>query len=363
MQSHSSDVAARATSADDLLSLFSEMFVDDDTLLGSEGVLSIRMALQWKKAKTKLDSFLDNLTSIGWKPGLTQESYLRIICAGFNGKNLILAAIAAEIALQENPITLRGLFYRVVSAGVLPSTDAKHYKRIGRVMTKLRESGVVPFSWLIDSLRSTVKPSSWSGVNDYVETVRDCYRKDFWASLPEYVHIFCEKDAIAGTLAPVTREFDVALSPIRGYSSLSFAHQIADEWNQIEKPITAYYVGDYDPSGFDLERDIREKLRRYCDVVFEWVRLGVLREDFDEFDLIRLDPKKSDKRYQAFVEQYGESCAEIDAIPATELRRRIQDAIESHVPSDEWERLQAVEKAEKETFGSFLDQLPGGSNA
>ena len=155
--------------------------------------------------KTKLDSVLQEVRQAGWTPGLTEESYASIIRAGFRGKNLALACVATEIAYNEKPLTLRGLMYRVVSAGWLPSTDREHYTRTGRIMTTLREAGVVPFSWIVDNVRSTIKPSSWSGLNDYVETVRDCYRKNFWDGLPAYCHIIVEKDAIAGTLAPVTR--------------------------------------------------------------------------------------------------------------------------------------------------------------
>src|SRR5690606_7414642 len=108
-------------------------------------------------------------------------------------------------------------FYRVVAAGWLPSTDKQHYDRIGRVMGTLRESGVVPFRWIVDNLRSTMKPSSWSGLDDFADTVRDAYRKDFWQHLPTYVHVFVEKDAIAGVIQPVTSQYDVALSPCRGY--------------------------------------------------------------------------------------------------------------------------------------------------
>jgi hypothetical protein len=260
-----------------------------------------------------------------------------------------------------------------VSAGFLPSTDQKHYSRLGRVLTTLRERGVVPFNWIIDNLRSTQKPSSWSGLGDYADVVRDCYRKDFWSHLPEYVHIFCEKDAIAGVISPVTEEYDVALSPIRGYVSLSFAHEIAEQWNGIEKSIHAYYVGDFDPSGFDLERDLREKLERYTGMTFgghlshpmpegyqviSWTRLGVNSEDFDDFNLLPLEVKRKDRRCAKFIQEHGEQCAELDAIPPTEIRRRIREAIESHIPQDEWQRLQEVEAAEKESFAKFMEQMP-----
>jgi hypothetical protein len=261
--------------------------------------------------------------------------------------------------LDEQPLTLRGLMYRVVSAGWLPSTDKEHYNRLGRLMTCLREAGVVPFSWIVDNVRETIKPSSWSGLSDYIDTVQEAYRKDFWAQLPEYVHVFVEKDAIAGVLAPVTRKYDVALSPIRGYVSLSFAHEIGEAWGDIEKPITGYYLGDFDPSGFDLERDLRDKLTRYCGRRFHWKRLAVHAGDFQEYDLIPLEPKAKDKRARAFIKEHGRHCAELDALPATELRQRVRSAIEGHIPQDKWARLQEIERREKESFNEFLSTIKG----
>lgn len=297
------------------------------------------------------------LTDAGFTPTLSDESYERLIASGFRAKNLLLACVAAQIALHEKPLTLRGLMYRVVSAGILPSTDREHYTRLGRVLTTLRESGLVPFAWIVDNVRQTIKPSSWSGLTDFVDTVQAAYRKDFWTSLPEYVHVLVEKDALAGTLSPVTHEYDVALSPIRGYASLSFAHEIAETWNQIQKPIHAYYLGDFDASGFDLERDLRDKLARYCNRPFTWRRLGVNADDFETFDLIPLKPKKTDRRYKTFVREHGKDCAELDAIPPTELRRRVRDAITAHIPSGQWEQLQAIEAREKQDFTKIMGKL------
>jgi hypothetical protein len=307
---------------------------------------------------SNLDSILDQLHEKGWHPPAHRRwMYSSIMASGLQGRNLPLAIVAVDLGFAEHPLTLRGLMYRVVSAGWLPSTDKEHYKRLGRVMTTLRERKIIPFNWLVDNIRSTIKPSSWSGLASYVDTVREAYRKNFWASLPEYVHVIVEKDAIAGTLSPVTEDMDVRLSPIRGYVSLSFAHEIAETWNQIEKPIHAYYLGDFDASGFDLERDLKAKLERYCKRQFTWTRLAVNAEDFETFKLIPLKPKKSDRRYKAFVRDHGSECAELDAIPATELRRRVKEAIDGHIPQAEWQRLQEVERVEKESFVKVLDKL------
>ena len=329
-----------------------------DKVVTTKGIL--QMAGKRQPPKPNLDSILDTIAEQGFDVRLDQPSLERIAAAGFRGKNLALAIVATDIACDEHPLTLRGLFYRVVSAGFLPSTDKEHYSRMGRVMTTLREKEVVPFEWLVDNVRSSLKPSSWAGIEEFVDTVQRCYRKDFWAQLPSYVHVIVEKDAMAGVVQPVTRQFDVTLSPIRGYASLSFAHEIADTWNRIEKPIYAFYLGDFDPSGFDLERDIKEKLGKYCGKPFWWRRLGVNTSDFDEFDLLKLEPKKTDKRYQKFVAEHGTACAELDAIPASEIRRRVQTAIETYIPADRWEQLQEIEETERLLFNETLGRLRSG---
>ena len=313
----------------------------------------------------------------------------------FRGKNLELVQRAIAILSEEKPMTLRQLFYRVISAGALRNSQ-QEYKRLNSIMTRLREAGDVPRRWIVDHVRATLKPSSWSGLADFGDTVRDAYRKNFWASLDHHVEIFVEKDAIAGTIQPVTAEYDIALRVCRGYASVSFAGEIADEWQQIKKPIFAYYLGDFDPSGFDLERDLRLKLERYSGRFcfqdeswdeerywakvksvdassFCWGRLALQYLDFDDHNLIALPVKKGDNRAEAFLMEHGglsqaeaaaerrdrstpgpAICAEVDALPPIELRRRVQEAIESHIDQERWKRLQAVEEAEKQTLAKVM---------
>jgi hypothetical protein len=253
-------------------------------------------------------------------------------------------------------MTLRQLFYRLVSAGVLHNSQ-KEYKRLGSVMTRLREANQIPLSWLVDHIRSTLKPSSWSGLADFGDTVRQAYRKDLWAQMPHHIELFVEKDAIAGTIQPITREYDVALQVCRGYSSLSFVGEIAAQWSEIEKPIFGYYLGDFDPSGFDIERDLKAKLFRYSGRKFEWNRLAIQANDFSLHRLIELPVKQSDNRARAFQELHGRACAEVDALPPSELRRRVQHAIESHIDQTRWEKLQTIERLEQQTLADFVGTL------
>ena len=291
--------------------------------------------------------------------GSTEKVDLGSLSA-FRDKNRPLARAAALALEAENPMTLRQLFYRLVSAGELRN-EQREYKRLGSVMTRLREARVLPRTWIVDHIRSTLKPSSWSGLADFGATVRHAYRKNFWAALPDHVEVFVEKDAVAGTAQPVTEDNDIRLHVCRGYSSVSFAGEVADLWARVRKPIHAYYLGDFDPSGFDLERDLREKLERYSgrlcagdsepdDRSFRWVRLGVRHEDFARFNLVRLPVKARDRRSAGFRRVHGNDCSELDALPPSELRRRLEEAISSHIDPEQWSRLLEVERLEQETL-------------
>lgn len=318
--------------------------------------------------KTRLASLLESLRSRGWEPGAVAgwdeadvgRVYGRLIKSQFNGDNLPLACVATELLAARQPDTVRGIMYAVVSAGWLPDTGEKSYNRIQRLLKALRTKNVVPYKWIVDNIRHTIKPSSWTGLKDFVETVQDAYRLNFWASLPTCVEIIVEKDTVAGRIEPVTREYDVALRPLRGYSSTSFAWGIAEQWRRINKPITVYYIGDHDPSGRDIERSVIESLTELSGKSFAWKRLAVEPEHFDRFGIIPLAPKVKDRRYTKFVRDFGERCAEVEAVPADALRDMVREAIESHIPAEQWARLTIIEAAERREWADVMAKIGGG---
>ncbi len=317
------------------------------------------------------DKLLTDLDSIGWQTSLNDSTLESLVgLSRLRGDSYLLAAIATELAFDFQPITLRGLFYRVVSVGYFPSTDHRYYSKLGRLHCALRRSGIIHYEWIVDNLRSTLKPSSWSGLPDFAATTRDAYRKNFWLSLPDYVHVFVEKDAMSGVVQPVTLDLDVPLSPVRGYTSDTFAHDVGSRWLNIDKPIHCYYLGDFDPSGFDRERSLREKLEEHSGRAFNddcngyrpeefntWTLLALNADDFDKHSLITLHPKQSDPRTKKFIERYGHRCAEVDALDPNTIRQRVHDAISAHIPAGEWERLQEVEDIERQSWESTVGSL------
>jgi hypothetical protein len=327
-----------------------------------------------RNLKARLASLFAALRAQGWEPGQAagwagkelERQYARLLASDTTWGNLPFACASVELLYQHKPDTVRGNMYLLTSCGWLPDTADKSYNRTQRLLNRLRLNGTVPFAWVVDNLRSTIKPASWPDLPAYVKTVADCYRRDYWAYLPARVEVIVEKDTLAGKLAPVTRELDVPLHPLRGNSSTTFAHDIAQGWQGIDKPVTIYYVGDFDPAGIEIEDDIRTKTLNLAGRVVTWERLAVRPEHFREFKIQPLRPKRkpdgswADTRTAKFIEKYGEDCAEAEAIPATALRQLVREAILSHIPSGAWERLRRIERQERKQWDAFMEGIKRG---
>ena len=102
---------------------------------------------------------------------------------------------AHEILEAENPMTLRQLFYRLVSVRALENRQAD-YQRLSRITTDARERGEIDYSWMVDRSRPEYAASAWDDTRAFLDTVKRSYRRDYWQDQPHHVEIWTEKDAI-----------------------------------------------------------------------------------------------------------------------------------------------------------------------
>lgn len=256
----------------------------------------------------------------------------------------ILAAVRGE-----HPVTLRGVFYRVMSAGAVEKSEAG-YKKVGRQVLKLRRSGRIPYSWITDGTRYVVRPNTWTDVDEALNYTAAAYRRALWTSQPVDVQVFTEKDAIRGVIDSVTREWDVPLGILRGFVSESFAWEVAESLNRHKRTVM-YQLGDHDPSGVAAWTDFEKKVRGFrpdAEVVFE--RIAVTPEQITSMSLPTRPTKKSDSRAARFK---GES-VEVDAIPPSTLRGIVRAAIEQHVDDHQLALTRSVEQSEKDLLRSMI---------
>jgi hypothetical protein len=254
-------------------------------------------------------------------------------------------AIVTAVA-TETPVTVRGVFYRVVSVGAVEKSE-KGYGVVQRRLLHLRRTGVVPYSSITDGTRLRLKPDSWDDVEAMLYDVASSYRKALWRDQDAEVIVISEKDAISGVVYPVTAEYDVELCITRGYSSETFTHSIAQTVIRNDgnaKTTYVYQLGDHDPSGVDAWRSFGERVREFAptaDVQFE--RLAVTRHQIGLLGLPTRPTKGTDSRSAGFE---GES-VEVDAIPASTLRAIVRNAIEQHIDAEDLRLHRVAEVSER----------------
>ena len=251
----------------------------------------------------------------------------------------------------EHPMTLRQLFYRLVSAGEIEKSE-REYKAIGHRLTLMRRSGAVPYSWMADSTRWMRKPETYTGVEHALEQTARYYRRALWHDQEAYVEVWCEKEALAGVLVEETDRYDVPLMVTRGYPSLTYLYSAAETISYQDRPAYLYYFGDHDPSGVDIPKMVHGNIREMApDAEIHFQRVAVNVEQIAGLGLPTRPTKKTDTRAKTFK---GES-VEVDAIPPLVLREMVRDCIEQHLPTD----ALAINEAAEESERAILRRLAG----
>jgi hypothetical protein len=260
-------------------------------------------------------------------------------------------------AQKYKPLSVRNLFYRLVVAGVIDKTQAEYKNTVVRLCGQMREDGELPWSWIVDDTRWMHKPDSYNSLGGALQEMQRFYRRNLWQDQDHYCEFWCESGSAGGMIYPATSKWDCPLMAAHGFASKAFCWNTAKTIEYHEKPAIIFYVGDYDPSGVHIDRDIESKLRRYApesDITFK--RIAVLSEQIEQWDLPSAPPKKTDSRARSFDGQ----CVEVEAIPPDTLLQLVDDAITSIIDQDVYQRMLRVEAAERKTLDFYVGCEVGG---
>src|SRR5262249_51806203 len=147
-------------------------------------------------------------------------------------------------------------------------------------------NGRVPYKWIADNTRWMRKPRTWSSLDTMLQDAAASYRRALWDDQDVYVEIWSEKDALAGVIFEVTREWDVPLMVTKGFPSESYLYEAAQYISELGKPAYLYYFGDHDPSGVAIDPSTEKGLRRLApDAEIHFVRVAVTPEQIRELQL------------------------------------------------------------------------------
>lgn len=269
--------------------------------------------------------------------------------------------IIAGYQAQGFDLTLRQLYYQFVARDILPNKQTE-YKRLGEILLEGRMAGLVDWLAIIDRTRNLADLSHWNNPAQIVQAVAEQFRVDLWASQPNRVEVWVEKDAAIGVVMGVCQQLDVPYFSCRGNTSASEMWVASQRFKKHQRagqePIILHF-GDHDPSGVDMTRDIRDRLEAFGTPV-DVRRLALNMDQIEQYDPPPNPAKESDSRYKGYLELYGDESWELDALEPAVLAALIRKEVLSIREQEPWleeKRRQAEGRAELKAISENYEDV------
>lgn len=291
--------------------------------------------------------------------------------------------IIEEYQGQGLRMTARQLYYQFVSRDIIPNQPTE-YKKLTALLTDARYAGMVDWDAIEDRGREPSTPAEWDGLPSLVEAALRAYRLPRWADQTVYAELWVEKQALAGVLAPLAREWHVTLMVNKGYSSASAMKESAERIKRatisdqeeldglvneivelkedgadddderisdrhasirkLVKPSYVFYLGDHDPSGEDMVRDISTRLDEFGCWFLKVQKVALTMAQVKQYNPPPNPAKITDPRAGAYIAKYGEHSWEVDALPPDVLARLIRSSFAGVVNDS---KMKAIKKREE----------------
>jgi pentatricopeptide repeat protein len=285
----------------------------------------------------------------------------------------IMDALVTEYMKAGYTLTVRQLYYQMVARGYSPNT-MQDYKRIASTLNDARLAGLVDWDGIEDRGRTFRKRSRWNTPQEILNAVARQYHQDLWKEQEYRVFVLVEKEALAGVLDIPCTEFDVPLLACKGYPSVSVLRDFAlgDLLDAIisqgQKPVILH-LGDHDPSGIDMTRDLTERLQLFVSAETakrtDLHRIALNMPQVEELNPPENPAKVTDSRFNSYQEKFGDSSWELDALPPEYLDNLVRGEIQKYITDqriwDEQREEIADRKAKLNSVAERWEEITGDS--
>lgn len=258
--------------------------------------------------------------------------------------------ILEEYVEEGYTLTLRQLYYQLVSRDLIPNSQ-KEYTKLMNILKKGRMAGIVDWDAIEDRVRRPQLPYWVTGIPDAINDTVKQYRLNRMRGQERNIEVWIEKDALSSVFYRVTSKYGIRLMVNRGYSSVSAMYEA---YRRLNDEDTILYFGDHDPSGLDMIRDIRDRMGEFG-LDIDVVPIALTMDQVKQFNPPPNPAKISDPRADWYIERYGNTSWELDALPPKELIRLVEDAILERIDLDQYNVMVEQEKKDIVELKSKFD--------
>ena len=255
-------------------------------------------------------------------------------------------SIIDEYTAEGFQLTLRQLYYQLVARDII-ANKLNEYKRVGSIINDARLAGLIDWHAIEDRTRNLRRLASWNEPSEIVESAAAQFHVDMWKNQEFRPEVWIEKDALVGVIAGVCEELDVPYFSCRGYTSQSemwVAAQRLRAWKQGAQTPVIFHLGDHDPSGKDMTRDIVDRMRLFMGGA-KLERLALNMDQIEEYDPPPNPAKTTDSRSAGYIAEFGNESWELDALEPRVLADLIRRSVNKLIDKAEW-KIQEQRKEE-----------------
>lgn len=249
--------------------------------------------------------------------------------------------IIEEYAAQGFQLTLRQLYYQFVSRGLIANKQSE-YSRLGSVINDGRLAGLIDWESIVDRTRNLKALPTWADPQSILKAVASQYREDRWRDQDTRLEVWIEKDALVGVIEGVCKENQVPFFSCRGYTSQSEMWSAAmrfKEYAAAGQNVHVIHLGDHDPSGKDMSRDIGDRITLFMGddgSGFSMNRIALNMNQVEQYNPPPNPAKITDSRAKQYILKYGRESWELDALEPTVLAALIRREIGKYRDVDKW---------------------------
>lgn len=271
-----------------------------------------------------------------------------------------ITQLAAQIVNSySTSVTLRQLFYRLVSRGVIPNNQ-NAYKGLSKHTAEARREGWFPD--LIDRTRRIERYQTFPDPENALRWLSAIYRRDRTEGQDYQIFIGVEKAGMVVQLQDWFGDYGFPIMALGGYSSQTFVKTVGQaierENDKYGRSSILLYAGDFDPSGEDIDRDFIKRVEDYLFDSLTVHRVALLPEHIDQYQLPEFPGKETDSRKWSFVAKHGKLVqVELDALDPNDLRGLYQDAIDQYFDSEIYDAVIDREAEESHLIARVGDQI------
>lgn len=266
-------------------------------------------------------------------------------------------AILTAYTAQGLTLTLRQLYYQFVARGLLENTMA-NYKQLQQLVNDARLAGRLDWLALEDRTRNLERVPTWDSPADIVRSASRSYKEDLWRNQDVYCEVWVEKDALAGVVERAANVHRTPFFSCRGYTSQSEVWGAAQRFkDKHDKRCVIVHLGDHDPSGCDMTRDITERLQLTFGVPnIEVNRIALNMDQIRKYNPPPNPAKLTDSRCEAYMAEHGDKSWELDALEPNVLHKLIVDTVQSYVDSEQWNHDAELEASNRTGLQRLTDR-------